>query len=77
MTCLSGCAGTVYKTQLEIYCPPIITYSAEDNIALADEIDALPEGDTAIVGVIADYAALRDKIRACEKKRDDLASKRN
>ena len=67
---LSGCASTVYKTQLEIYCPPIVEYSKEFNSRLVNEIESLPPGDSNIVEALSDYAALRDTIRACKKERD-------
>ena len=69
---LTGCGGTVYRTQLEVYCPPIEKYSTEHNNDLADELDALPEGAYAIPSTIADYAKLRDRIRACENEKDNL-----
>jgi hypothetical protein len=72
MTFLSGCASTVYKTELEIYCPNIVDYNEEFNNRLADEIESLPDtnGNPAIVDALSDYASLRDKIRACQKERD-------
>ena len=69
---LSGCAGTVYRTNLEVYCPPIQTYSTEWNEALAAELEGLSEGYTTIPQTLADYAALRDRIRVCEKEKDKL-----
>lgn len=72
MTYLSGCASTVYKTELEIYCPNIMEYNKVFNEKLADEIESLPDtnGNLAIVDALSDYASLRDKIRACQKERD-------
>jgi hypothetical protein len=70
---LSGCASTVYKTQLEVYCPPIKEYSVEFGLDLADELESLPEGKSNIVTVIADYVALRDVIRACNENSKKLA----
>lgn len=72
MISLTGCAGTVYRTQLEVYCPPLTEYSPEWNHALADELDALPQGYAAIPMAITDYAKLRDKIRRCEQERENL-----
>jgi hypothetical protein len=70
---LSGCAETVYRTKLEVYCPPIQTYTPEFNNELADELDALEEGtDGSIQTAIADYAKLRDRIRACEKEKGNI-----
>lgn len=72
MIYLSGCASTVYKTELEVYCPNIVKYNQEFNDKLADEIESLPDtnGNPAIVDALSDYASLRDKIRACQKERD-------
>ena len=69
-TLLSGCAGTVYKTDLEIYCPPIKRYSSEFNEQLASEILSLPSEGTAVERVVIDYMELRDTIRACNQERD-------
>lgn len=72
MTLLSGCAGAVYRTQVEVYCPPLVQYSAEYNNELADELDALPQGYGAIPMAITDYAKLRDRIRRCEEEKEKL-----
>ena len=69
---LTGCEGTVYRTNLEVYCPPMKNYSQEFNEALAGELDALPGSYEAIPDTISDYAKLRDRIRACETERDKL-----
>jgi hypothetical protein len=69
---LSGCAGTVYRTKLEVYCPPIEIYSPEFNQELADDLESLDESQTTIPMVIGDYANLRDRIRACEKEKGEL-----
>jgi len=66
---LSGCAETVYRTKLEIYCPPLQQYTPEFNEELATQIEALPEA-SAIPMVVSDYAKLRDRIRDCQKERD-------
>ena len=69
---LTGCAETVYRTKLEVYCPPIQTYTPEFNNELADELDALEGADGNIQTAIADYAKLRDRIRACEKEKGNI-----
>jgi hypothetical protein len=69
---LTGCAGTVYRTKLDVYCPPIAQYSDEWNEELASELDALPEDYTSIPMAIADYAKLRDRVRQCQIERDKL-----
>jgi hypothetical protein len=72
MTLLTGCAETVYKTRLEVYCPPLINYSDDFNNNLADELTELPEFYTAIPVVVIDYIKLRDDIRRCEEEKGKL-----
>jgi hypothetical protein len=69
---LTGCAGTVYRTKLDVYCPPIAQYSAEWNEQLATELDTLPEDYSTIPMAITDYAKLRDRVRQCEIEKDKL-----
>jgi hypothetical protein len=69
---LSGCADTVYKTKLEVYCPPMEQYSSSWNSDLADQVEALGPESSLIPMTIADYAKLRDRIRACEKEKGEL-----
>ena len=69
---LTGCEKTVYRTNLEVYCPPLKSYSTDYNEALAQELEALPEGYQAIPNTIADYVKLRDRIRSCEQEKDNL-----
>lgn len=74
MSLLTACANTVYETELEIYCPDIVSYSNEFNARLIDELQALPpdsvEDPSAIVIAIANYATLRRQIENCTKQRD-------
>jgi len=51
-----------------------VEYDSQFNNRLADEIESIPvtDGNTAVVEALSDYAALRDKIRACRKERDNL-----
>jgi hypothetical protein len=69
---LTGCAETVYRKQVEVYCPPIVSYSQEFNEDLADDLDALAQDQYAIPTAITDYAKLRDRIRRCEEERGKL-----
>jgi hypothetical protein len=62
----------VYKTELEVYCPPLKQYTEAFNRQLSEEIVELKPSQEAIVTVISDYVALRDQIRACEKARDSV-----
>ena len=45
-------------------CPPVVDYSATVQTRAAAEIETLPE-DTVLVGMLSDYAVLRDQARAC------------
>ena len=69
---LTGCAKTVYKTQLEIYCPQIKQYDEQFNQKLANEIDTLPTEFRAIEEAIGNYVYLRDRIRRCEAEKDRI-----
>lgn len=69
---LNACANTVYKTEVEVYCPSIKTYSMDFNHRLADELEALPSDSRAIDEAISNYIVLRDKIRACKEKAGTL-----
>jgi hypothetical protein len=69
---LTGCAKTVYRTQLEIYCPQIKQYDEQFNQKLANEIDSLPPDFRAIEEAIGNYVYLRDRIRRCEAEKDRI-----
>ena len=69
---LSGCAETVYRTQLEIYCPTIKQYSEDFNNKLADELESLPSDSRAIEEAMGNYIYLRDRIRRCEEEKDKV-----
>ncbi len=45
-------------------CPPVVPYSAADQLRAAAEVAALPEG-AVVVRMLSDYAVLRDQARAC------------
>ena len=69
---LIGCGETVYRTNLEVYCPPIKQYGNNFNTKLADEIESLPSEFDAIPEALSNYTNLRDRIRRCETERDKL-----
>ena len=71
-TSLIGCAETVYRKQVEVYCPPLVSYSSEWNADLADELDSLSPNYSALPTAITDYAKLRDRIRLCETEKEKL-----
>ena len=63
MIFLTGCAGVGSETPHSA-CPPVVEYSHAEQVRVAEEIAALPEG-ALIVGWLADYAVLREQARAC------------
>ena len=69
---LTGCAETVYRTQLEIYCPSLKQYSEDFNNKLADELEQLPSDSRAIEEAMGNYIYLRDRIRRCEEEKDKV-----
>jgi hypothetical protein len=58
---LTGC-GTA---RFDAACPTLVEYSAEDQRRAAAELTALPD-DSMIGRFLADYARLRDQVRACQ-----------
>lgn len=64
---LTACAG-VGSDAPPSACPPVVDYSRTEQARLAEEVAALPEG-TLIVAWLADYAVLRDQVRACRSSR--------
>lgn len=69
---LIGCGQTVYRTQVEVYCPPIADYSEDFNAQLANEIESLPPESKAINQAIKNYIYLRDRVRVCNEEKDKL-----
>ena len=45
-------------------CPPVVEYTRAEQLRMAEELAALPEG-ALISEWLADYAVLRDQARAC------------
>ena len=68
MSLLASCGQTVYRTQLEIYCPAIKNYSKDFEQELALEVESLDDSYSAIPKVIANYGSLRDRVRSCKEK---------
>jgi len=60
---LIACAGGSFDTPPGS-CPPVVEYSRTEQARVADELAALP-GGTLIAEWLADYAVLRDQVRAC------------
>lgn len=62
MLWLTGCAMGGSDTRSP--CPPVVEYSAADQVRAAEEVGALAEG-TVVVAMLSDYAVLRAQARAC------------
>ena len=62
MLWLSGCGTGGFETQGT--CPPVVEYSAAEQMRAAAELNALPEG-AKVVLMLRDYAVLRDQVRVC------------
>ena len=62
MLWLSACA--MGSSEAQAPCPPLVEYSASDQVRAADEVEALPESPM-VVRMLGDYAVLRDQARAC------------
>ncbi|HDR28740.1 MAG TPA: hypothetical protein ENN83_08965 [Rhodovulum sp.] len=59
----TGCAG-VNSDALTSACPPVVEYRKAEQLRLAAELAALPEG-AVIPEWLADYAVLREQTRSC------------
>ena len=65
MILLNGCAGVGFDIPISA-CPPVVEYSRVDQVRVAAEVVALPEG-AVIPEWLADYAVLRKQARACAR----------
>ena len=61
---LAACARV--GSEVQMACPPVVEYSRADQGQLANELASLPEG-ALIVDWLADYAVLREQVRACAR----------
>lgn len=58
---IAGCATGGSDTSV---CPPVVEYSREFQVQMADELATLPPG-AALREAMKDYAVMRDQARAC------------
>ena len=61
---LSGCATAGFDPRGLAACPPVVEYSREFQRRAAEELVLLRKG-SAIVGMLSDYAVMREQARAC------------
>ena len=59
---LSGCATVGSDRSGPGACPPVVEYSREFQVRAAEELALLPEG-SAVVGMLVDYAVMREQVR--------------
>ena len=59
MSLLTSCAEGTFNT-----CPPIVAYSDEQQLLIADELMQL-ESDSQLLNMMTDYAKLRQQLRYC------------
>lgn len=59
---LTGCGGEISNPA----CPPLVTYSAEEQARAADSLEALPPG-AVLRRMFEDYGTMRHMVRACQK----------
>ncbi len=64
MIWLSGCATGASDVESPTACPPVVEYSREFQAQAAEELALLPE-DSAIMGMLSDYAVMREQVRVC------------
>jgi hypothetical protein len=55
----------LHKTSPPSVCPPVVEYSRTEQARVAEEVAALPER-AVITEWLADYAVLREQVRACK-----------
>ena len=63
MILLTACAGGSSDAPPNT-CPPVVEYSRVEQARVAEELATLPEG-AGIREWLADYAVLREQVRAC------------
>ena len=64
MSLLTGCGTDAFSVSA---CPAPVEYRREFQVKTADELDALPP-DSALRGMMADYAQERARLRLCQPK---------
>ena len=61
---LTGCATAGFESGGVGACPPVVEYSRELQVRVAEELAMLPEGSV-IADMLADYAVMREPARTC------------
>lgn len=61
---LNACATGDSDPAVAAVCPPVVEYSHDLRMRAAAEVEALSP-NSALVGLLSDYAVMRDQARAC------------
>lgn len=61
---LTGCATVSSEDGRLGTCPPVVEYGREFQARAAEELTSLPDV-SAIAGMLADYAVMREQARVC------------
>ena len=67
MIWLTGCATVSSEGSGPGMCPPVVEYNRADQARAAEEVTALQK-EAVIVAWLADYAVMRDQVRACRRR---------
>ncbi len=65
---LSSCA-TVGPADVRVQCLPMVEYNQQKQIAINQQLNALPDMFSAIKDIIIDYEKMRDADRACQSQK--------
>lgn len=63
---LIGCATAGFEAGGVAGCPPVMEYSREFQVRVAEELALLPER-SAVAEMLSDYAMMRDQARVCDE----------
>lgn len=63
---LSACATVASEPRVATVCLPVVEYSREFQARAAEELGVLPDG-SAIAEMLADYSAMREQGRSCQR----------
>lgn len=61
-----GSVASSQGREVRFVCPELKEYPREFQARAADELDSLPS-DSAVAGLVGDYAMTRDQIRVCQE----------
>ena len=63
---LTGCATAGFEVGGVAACPPVVEYSREFQVRVAQELALLPD-ESAVVEMMGDYAVMREQAWVCSR----------